>query len=142
MDYTQKSKQVAEELIGMRLETPSGLVAEIIETEAYEGGNQTNRRYCMRLAPGQVGVMPFRGLNFLNIGTEEAGTPSCVLIRSVKVDNELVEGPGRVGKRLDAKSLEFLVAGKDIKLTGKTKPSEYFAAEGQSDNSLGRYRLK
>ena len=77
MNYQNKAKQVAKELIGINMEV-SGLVAEIVETEAYEGGNQTARRGCMMLAPGQIGVMPYRGLHFLNIGTEEAGKPSAI----------------------------------------------------------------
>ncbi|MBW2966368.1 DNA-3-methyladenine glycosylase, partial [Candidatus Woesearchaeota archaeon] len=103
MNYRKKAKEVAKELIGKKIEA-NGLVAEIVETEAYEGGEQTARRGCMRLAPGQIGVMPYRGLHFLNIGTKEAGTPSCVLVRAVMIDDEIVDGPGRVGKRLDASS--------------------------------------
>ena len=141
MKYNQKAKKVAEQLVGRKIEA-NDLVAEIIETEAYEGGEQTSRRGCMKLAPGQLGVMPFRGLYFLNIGTEAAGVPSCVMIRAVKVEDELYDGPGKVGKVLDAKSLEYKVMEQDVPLSGRTKPSDYSLPEKRADNSLGIYRLK
>jgi len=141
MNYKNNAKQVAEALVGKKIEA-NGLVAEIVETEAYEGGEQTARRGCMKLAPGQLGVMPFRGNYFLNVGTQEAGVPSCVMIRAVNVDGELVDGPGKVGKVLDANGLEYKVLGKEVPVSGKTKPSEFYETEKQSGNSQGRYRLK
>ena len=142
MDYARNAQEVAQDLVGMVLDV-NGQYAEIVETEAYEGGEQTARRGCMRLAPGQIGVMPYRGLYFLNIGTEAAGTPSCVLVRAVQVEGELVDGPGKVGKRLDARSLELQVLGKDIPVSGQTKPSDFVPAQAErSGNSLGRYRLR
>ena len=71
------------------------------------------------------------------------GTPSCVLIRAVRVGDDVYDGPGRVGKALDAQSLDHLVAGKDIQMSGRTKPSAFYpAVADRSDNSQGRYRLK
>ena len=87
--------------------------------------------------------MTVRGNYFLNIGTEAAGTPSCVLIRAIQIEDELVDGPGRVGKKLDAPGLEYLVLGKDIPVTGRTRPSTFHpTVKERSDNSQGRYRLK
>jgi 3-methyladenine DNA glycosylase Mpg len=141
-NFERNAKTVAKELIGKTLESPD-YIAQILETEGYEGGEQTPRRTCMLLAPGQIGIMPFRGLDFLNIGTERAGKPSCVLIRAVEIDGETYEGPGKVGKILDANSLEFQVVGKDIGLGGQTKPSTYTkSATKMSDNSTGRYKSK
>jgi len=141
MDYKQKSKQVAKELIGRKIYA-NELKAEIIETEAYEGGEPTKSRECMNYSPGQIGIMPFRGLNFINIGTEKSGVASCVLVRSIKVGDEIIEGPGKVGKSLDAKSLEYKLLGKDVPLTGRTKPSKFHKNKGSSENSLGRYSIK
>lgn len=141
MDYTRNAKEVAKDLIGRKLDIKGQLV-EIVETEAYEGGEQTARRYCMKLAPGQVGIMPYRGLDFVNIGTQAAGEPSCVLIRAVKIGDTLIDGPGRVGKAVDAKNIEYLVLGKDIPVSGRTKDSDFFKPEDISSNSKGRYRLR
>ena len=95
----------------------------------------------MRLAPGQVGVMPFRGLYFVNVGTKAAGEPSCVLLRALQTQDGVIDGPGRVGKALDAQNIEYLLVGKDIPLTGQTKDSRFSKPEEKSDNSQGRYRM-
>ena len=140
-NFARKSNVVARELIGKTLETED-YVAKILETEAYEGGEQTSRRTCMLLAPGQIGVMPFRGLSFFNIATDRVGFPSCVLVRAVEVDGELYEGPGKVGSVLNVSSLDYKVVGKDIGLGGSTLPSTHDQSCIMSDNSLGRYRAK
>ena len=141
MNFKDKPKYVAKKLIGRTIE-PEGLVAEIIETEPYKSGNQTERRHRMMLAPGQIGIMPHRGLSFINIATEEAGIPSCVLIRAVRIDDVLYDGPGKVGKILNARNLEYKIMGKDIPIRGQTKPSTFYAPKDKADNSQGRYRLK
>lgn len=141
MNFKNKPKHVAKELIGRTIE-PDGLVAEIIETEPYKGGNQTERRHCMMLAPGQIGIMPYRRLSFINIGTEAPGVPSCVLIRAVRIDDVLYDGPGRVGKVLKARNLEYKMMGEDIPVKGQTKPSDFYIPKDKADNSQGRYRLK
>lgn len=140
-NFARKSDVVARELVGRTLETED-YFAKILETEAYEGGEQTPRRTCMLLAPGQLGVMPFRGLSFLNIGTEKAGVPSCVLVRAVEIDGEIYEGPGRVGNVLDADSLDYKVVGQEIGLGGKTQSSVHERSCDISSNSLGRYKSK
>tara|TARA_Y100000296_G_C5016406_1_gene177643 strand:- start:120 stop:545 length:426 start_codon:yes stop_codon:yes gene_type:complete len=139
MKYENKSYEVAQNLVGKVLKINNQKV-QVIETEAFEGGKQTPQRACMRYAPGQIGLLNYRGSKFVNIGTEAAGFPSCVLLRAVKIEDELIEGPGKVGKALNAESLEFLVLGKDIRVTGRTKPCEFYRTE-VSSNSLGRYRL-
>ena len=96
----------------------------------------------MRLAPGQIGLMSFRGSNFINIGTERPGVPSCVLIRAVRIGEELYDGPGKVGEALNGRGLEYKVIGDDITVTGKTKPSYYSCPLESAENSLGRYRLR
>ena len=140
VDYSKNAANVAEQLIGKTMNLPSGL-AQIVETEAYEGGDQTPKRHCMLLAPGQIGIMNYRGHHFVNIGAENAGVPSCVLIRAINLDGELIDGPGRVGKAIDGPSLEYNVLETNISVTGKTMPSTYTANPTGSDNSLGIYRM-
>jgi 3-methyladenine DNA glycosylase Mpg len=141
MRYDRNASEVARDLVGRVIDV-DGKRAEIVETEAFEGGEQTSRRHCMLLAPGQIGVMSYRGLHFMNVGSEAAGVPSCVLIRSVIVNGQMCEGPGRVGKALDAQNLEYKVLERDIPVTGTTRPSEFSEPDERSDNSKGRYRLK
>lgn len=141
MKYDRTAREVAKDLVGRVLDV-DGLEVRIIETEAYEGGAQTKSRECMQCAPGELGVMPFRGNYFLNIGTRAEGEPSCVLIRAAEVDGELYDGPGKVGKALDASELVGWRLGKDISVKGETTPSSFSRPAEKSDNSKGRYRLK
>jgi 3-methyladenine DNA glycosylase Mpg len=141
MNYARSAKEVAKDLVGKVIDV-RGKQAEIVETEAYEGGEQTQRRHCMLLAPGQIGVMPYRGFDFMNVGTQRAGEPSCVLIRAVRIGEDLFDGPGKVGKVLEARLVEYQMLGKDILVTGTTKESDYTKPAERSDNSQGRYRLR
>ncbi|MFP4424174.1 MAG: DNA-3-methyladenine glycosylase [Candidatus Woesearchaeota archaeon] len=140
MEY-ENPLYVAEELIGMYMEV-HGQSYQITGAEAFEGGKQTPRRECMLKAPGVLAPMPFRGMHFLNVGTEAAGKPSCVMIRSVRTEEKTFDGPGKVGKELNAVDLEGLVLGSDVRLNGTTQPSDYINGHEFSGNILGRYNIK
>lgn len=140
MEY-ENPLYVAEELIGKYMEV-QGQSYQITGTEAFEGGKQTPSRACMLKGPGVLATMPFRGMNFLNVGTEAAGKPSCVMIRSVRTEDKAFDGPGKVGKQLNARDLENLVLGSDVPLSGTTQSSDYINAHDLSGNSLGRYSIK
>lgn len=139
MKYTNEPLRVAEELIGKKWDI-GGKEVEIVETEAYKGGKQTPSRDCMTKGPGVLWPMPHRGLYFLNVGTEAEGEPSCVMIRAAVVDGVLIDGPGKVGNGLGAKSLEGKVLEEDIPVTGETQASWFYAPLKRSKNSKGGYR--
>jgi 3-methyladenine DNA glycosylase Mpg len=135
MNYKRNASEVAEKLVGMRINQ-----YQLIETEGFEGGNVTKSRLCMLAAPGQISLMRYRGNNFVNIGTERENYASCVMIRAIDSDESgLIEGPGKVGKALKATSIDGLILGQGVELSGKTAKSTLF--EGKSDNSLGIYTM-
>ncbi|HAR38028.1 MAG TPA: hypothetical protein DCS09_05320 [Porphyromonadaceae bacterium] len=146
VNFNREAQYVARALIGRSLDVDvsreyEGRTAQIIETEAFETSDKVTRsRYCMLAAPGQIDVMPHRGQNLLNVGSDKLGTPSCVMIRSVVIGENIIEGPGRVGSALQANNLGGLVLGINIPLEGTTASSGFIP--GNVEYSLGRYRMQ
>jgi 3-methyladenine DNA glycosylase Mpg len=165
VEYNMHADEVAQSLVGRRIIVPSQplrssveinawqdylkgesegyrpIDALIIEAEGFETSEEVTRsRYCMLAAPGQLDVMPHRGQTLLNVGTYLAGTPSCVMIRSVCVNGEDIEGPGRVGNLFNANLLIGKFLGKDIPLKGITAPSGYIP--GSAEYSTGKHRMQ
>ena len=147
--FSEDANSVAISLVGKLIKVPvhestkmpKDKYVAIIETEGYQTDEEVSKsRYCMIASPGEFRTMPFRGLNLLNVGTLKTGTPSCVMIRSVAIDGQFVEGPGRVGNVLNVQQLEGKILGKEIELTGKTAKSGYIPGAG--DYSTGRYRVQ
>ncbi|WP_047999841.1 DNA-3-methyladenine glycosylase [Lactiplantibacillus herbarum] len=99
---TQRSTpEIAASLLGKQLclQTPTGmLTAWITETEAYLGAkdagahayqnHQTARNQALWQPAGTIYIYQMRALFLLNIVTQKAGVPECVLIRGI----EPVEG--------------------------------------------------
>jgi DNA-3-methyladenine glycosylase len=93
-------------------ENGSGLiVGKIIDVEAYVGPEdrashaargRTTRTDVMFGPPGTSYVYLIYGMHHcFNVVTERDGYPAAVLVRAVEIDGELVDGPGRVCKRLE-----------------------------------------
>ncbi len=104
------ASEVAPQLLGATLRV-SGGTFQIVETEAYEGGNDpashafrgpTPRSRLMFGPSGHLYVYRCYGLHDLvNIVTGAEGEAGAVLIRGVLApDGSLVSGPGRVGRAL------------------------------------------
>lgn len=94
---TQSTPVIAAALLGqqLRLPTPTGLLtAWITETEAYLGAadagahayqnRQTDRNQALWQPAGTIYIYQMRSWYLLNIVTQPAGVPECVLIRGIE----------------------------------------------------------
>ncbi len=102
--FSRAAGVVARDLVGRTVVCNAGaspVTAVIVEAEAFEDGADGGViRKGMLYAPGTIFVMNHRGHLYLNVGTDAAGKASCVMVRSILVGKELVDGPGKVSKRL------------------------------------------
>lgn len=137
--YTRPAEVVAKELLGKYI-VANGMMGKIIETEAYIGhqdrashafgGKITERNKIEYLIGGHIYIYLVYGMYWqLNITTDGAGHPGCVLIRAIDCDREDIKksnGPGKLCKYLNLdKSFygEDLTTSKKIWLeTNKTSP--------------------
>ena len=151
MDYRRffrrPAEEVAKDLLGRYLvrETRNiSLVGRIIQTGAYEESIETPSREGMLYTPGTIFVIPFRGNSFLNIATDRSGEPSCALIRQVALNEEVLDGPGRVGDFFEIEDLDGLLFRDEFQLNGNSvAPSKIKRqVKGTSENCLGYYSLK
>ena len=108
--YVRPTLKVVKELLGKYIVRRIGkreIAGKIIETEAYigpkdkashaYGGKITLRNWVEYLEGGHLYVYLVYGMYWqLNIVTEEAGKPECVLIRAL----DLANGPGKVCRYL------------------------------------------
>lgn len=86
------------------------LAGKIIEVEAYVGPQdkachaskgRTQRTEVLFGPPGVAYVYLIYGMyHCLNVVTEREEFPSAVLIRAIEIDEELIDGPGRLGRTL------------------------------------------
>lgn len=96
---TRMTPEIAASLLGkqLHLQTSSGvLTAWITETEAYLGArdagahayqnHQTPRNRALWQSAGTIYIYQMRAWCLLNIVTQAAGTPECVLIRGIEPD--------------------------------------------------------
>ncbi|AYG29025.1 DNA-3-methyladenine glycosylase [Lactiplantibacillus plantarum] len=96
---TRTTPEIAASLLGkqLHLQTSSGvLTAWITETEAYLGArdagahayqnHQTPRNRALWQSAGTIYIYQMRAWCLLNIVTQAAGTPECVLIRGIEPD--------------------------------------------------------
>jgi DNA-3-methyladenine glycosylase len=111
--YTQPTLKVAKDLLGKYIVRKIGdrkLTGKIVETEAYigpgdkashaYGGRITSRNWIEYLDGGYIYIYLVYGLHWqLNITTNTAGRPECVLIRALDGDI-LADGPGKVCRYL------------------------------------------
>ncbi|MEK7509334.1 MAG: DNA-3-methyladenine glycosylase [Patescibacteria group bacterium] len=111
--FMRSADRVAPDLLGKILVRQRGGETKryrIIETEAYEGPldkashasrGRTARTEVMFGPPGRWYVYFIYGMyEMLNIVTGPKDHPGAVLIRAVKIDHTLVDGPGKLTKEL------------------------------------------
>jgi DNA-3-methyladenine glycosylase len=111
--FARPTLQIARSLLGKFLVRTNGagmVAGKIIEVEAYVGPadrashasrGRTPRTDVMFGTPGVAYVYLVYGMHHcFNVVTEREGYPAAVLIRAVEIDGELVDGPGRVCKRM------------------------------------------
>ena len=113
--YSQKTLKVAQELLGcflVRKINGKIIKAKIIETEAYFGFNdlashasrgKTERNKIMFGESGVIYIYLVYGMHYmLNIVTEKKDYPAAVLLRGVKLNNDLenkkLDGPAKLTK--------------------------------------------
>jgi len=145
--FDRSSDKVAKDLLGRFIVRDTGngiLSAKIIETGAYEGGKETPSRKGMKYSSGRIFLMPFRGSKLLNITTDKPGYPSCVEIRKLIFDDEIINGSGSVSKFLKiSDDLEGTLLGKELQISNKKiRKSEFLRSYSDGDNCLGYFSLK
>jgi len=156
--YVRPTLKVARELLGkyiVRKIRKKELVGKIIETEAYigprdkashaYGGKITSRNWPEYLEGGHIYIYFVYGMYWqLNVVTEKAGRPECVLIRALDL-GKLADGPGKVCRYLKLdKSFngEDLTKSKRIWLEDrgeKIKPSQILATKRIGIDYAGPY---
>lgn len=112
--FTRPTLTVARALLGKYLvrENGAGTIAgRIIEVEAYVGTEdkachaskgRTARTDVMFGPPGVSYVYLIYGMyHMLNVVTERAEFPAAVLIRAIRVDETLIDGPGKLCRELN-----------------------------------------
>ena len=128
--FKRPTLEVAQDLLGkylVRNYRGKKIMAQIIETEAYIGENdlashassgRTPRNEIMYKAGGVTYIYLIYGMYYmLNFVTEKKEFPAAVLIRAIKIDDELIKGPGKLSNCMKVdKGLnnEDLVASKKI----------------------------
>ena len=158
--YVRPTLKVVKELLGKYIVRRIGkreIAGKIIETEAYigpkdkashaYGGKITLRNWVEYLEGGHLYVYLVYGMYWqLNIVTEEAGKPECVLIRAL----DLANGPGKVCRFL---KLDKSFNGEDLTPSSRgggrriwlenrgerTKPSQIMATKRIGIDYAGPY---
>tara|TARA_X000000950_G_C13875610_1_gene644724 strand:- start:15 stop:524 length:510 start_codon:yes stop_codon:yes gene_type:complete len=110
--FIEASDSVARNLIGATLNY-HGQRAIILETEAYQGNNdpashafkgRTQRNDIMFQKPGLIYVYLIYGMHLcLNVTTSAQGIPGSVFIRAIQLNNQIINGPGRLTSALGIK---------------------------------------
>ena len=113
-DFNRPTLRVARDLVGtyiVRSIHGRRIAAMITETEAYKGprdaashayaGRRTARVEPLYRDGGTIYIYLVYGMHWLlNFSTAGAGKPEGVLIRAVRLDEEMIVGPGRVTRAL------------------------------------------
>lgn len=95
-------REVATELIGKTL-VVNGVTAEIVKAQPFRRKANEGALYSamLTMAPGLLWCPNLRGtILFLVTALDKSNRGGCVLLREIKVGDEVVKGPGRVTKRL------------------------------------------
>lgn len=111
--FSRPTIEVARSLIGKYLvrDNGSGVIAgKIIEVEAYVGPEdkachaskgRTARTEVLFGPPGYAYVYLCYGMHeMLNVVTEQDGFPAAILIRAIEVEGRLIDGPGRLCRKM------------------------------------------
>jgi DNA-3-methyladenine glycosylase len=132
--YKQNAVDAAKNLLGKKiiLGERQGI---IIETEAYRGEDDpashghrglTKRNAAMFSSPGNLYIYICYGIHHcLNIVVEEEGQAAAVLIRAIKTNNAIINGPGKVCKYLHISmqhNFKSLLNGDEIYITQSVMP--------------------
>jgi DNA-3-methyladenine glycosylase len=112
--FNRSTLVVARSLLGKYLVRQNGrgtIAGRIIETEAYVGPydkachaskGRTPRTDVLFGPPGVSYVYFIYGMyHMLNVVTERVEYPAAVLIRAIEVDEELIDGPGKLCRALE-----------------------------------------
>jgi DNA-3-methyladenine glycosylase len=111
--FNRSTLTVARSLVGKYLIRENGkgrIAGKIVEVEAYVGcedkachasKGRTARTEVLFGPPGMSYVYLIYGMyHMLNVVTEPRGFPAAVLIRAIEVDGELIDGPGKLCRKL------------------------------------------
>ena len=151
MDYKRffgrSSEEVAKDLLGRLLvrNTEKGSTSgKIIETGAYEGGNETPTRKGMKYAPGRLFLMKYRNSYLFNIATDKEVYPSCVEIRKLAFHDSDIQVAGAITKFFEVTlDLEGIVLGNEIEILGDpVDRSRIVSIKGKSGNCLGYFLIE
>jgi DNA-3-methyladenine glycosylase len=138
--YKQNAVDVAKDLLGKKIVfgEKQGIITE---TEAYRGEDDpashghrgvTKRNAAMFSSPGNLYIYICYGIHHcLNIVVEEEGQAAAVLVRSIKADNIIINGPGKVCRYLNVSmqhNFKSLLNGNDIYITQSLIPNKVLAA--------------
>ena len=106
--FAGHSLVVGQSLLGQVL-LINGVSAVITEVEVYRGTDdaashafrRSPRSALMFGPPGKLYVYLTYGMHYiLNITTEPDGVPGAILIRAIRIGQQVISGPGRVSKKL------------------------------------------
>ena len=151
MDYQRffrrSSEEVAKDLLGRSLArtTKKGSTSgRIVETGAYQEGNETPTRAGMKYAPGTLFLMKYRNSYLFNIATDRKDYPSCVEIRELAFHNRHVKGSGAITKFFEiTPDLNEIVLGDEIEVLGDSvERSRIKRISGNSSNCLGYFLIE
>lgn len=145
--FGRKSEEVAKDMLGrflVRNIEGREIVAQVIETGAYEKGKEIASRNGMKYAPGTIFLMPFRGHYFFNVATDKPGFPSCVEIRKVLTDQREIGGAAAVTKFLKMpQTLDGVLLENEMQIIGEPADASRISTETiGSDNCLGYFYLR
>jgi len=154
--YNRHTLVVAQELLGkilVRRIKDEVIKSRIVETEAYLGigdaaahgaVGRTKRTRILFEEAGHAYIFQLHGYHLLNVVTEEAGIPSCVLFRALEPlegieyirhvlgtlsikDTQLMNGPGKLCRALQINMTHY---GSDF----TSVDSPFYIVEGRNDD--------
>jgi 3-methyladenine DNA glycosylase Mpg len=151
MDYnaffSRKSEEVAQDLLGRHIVRKIGdreIVAQILETGAYEGGKENASRKGMKYTPGTIFLMPFRGHYFFNIATDKVDYASCIDLRKILADERVVGGSAAITKFLGMPpTLDGVLFEKEMQIIGSPVARQNISIKQiGSDNCIGYFSIR
>ena len=147
--FERDSEEVAKELLGkklVRLNNGKLLEGIISETGAFLGESRDKQNGDgMYNAAGKIYMMPYRGLNFLNVGTDSRGIPSVVHISGLLLPDKTIYGPGKLTKELliDSKFDNRSINGQELWIEDMGLSCGYsIKRQGLAKNCIAYYQMK
>jgi len=144
--FGRKAEEVAIDLLGRWLVKSThgeGIVAKITRIGAYEGGGSAHIRRGMAYSPGTVFLMPYRKSYIFNIATHRNGNSSCVDIRELRFNGDIIHGCRAVADFLDiTRDLDEMVFGEELKIIGHpADKSKVKRTDGSAKHCLGYFSI-